>query len=274
MLIDMAHDEFHDPGDVAARVTLGESDLVELLLRERPHERAEVLRGHFEEAQRLVSRWQAEPSASPPVELVRDLPVERERLLADKHLLDPTARADDALTNVVGNVPDRPALPAAGQSPLCDRQRLQQPVERREALLELVGERCRAIAHGHDPSARSSVLITAFLTFANVVIRGPAALHRLTVMFAGRPRPVYHANNWATFLSFLATASGLPGSALPAEASWRTRRGTFGARPLQRSGEGVTQRAPEKSLTNDRVPTSVYRPFCDDNVLVLVALTS
>jgi hypothetical protein len=31
---------------------------------------------------------------------------------------------------------------------------------------------------------------------------------------------------------------------------------------------------PERSQTNEPVPTSVYRPFCDDNVLVLVALTS
>jgi len=30
----------------------------------------------------------------------------------------------------------------------------------------------------------------------------------------------------------------------------------------------------EKSLTNEGVTTSAYRPFCDDNVLVLVALTS
>ena len=30
----------------------------------------------------------------------------------------------------------------------------------------------------------------------------------------------------------------------------------------------------QRSQTNERVPTSVYRPFCDDNVLVLVALTS
>jgi hypothetical protein len=37
---------------------------------------------------------------------------------------------------------------------------------------------------------------------------------------------------------------------------------------LRRSAEA------EKSQTNERVPTSVYRPFCDDNVLVLVALTS
>src|SRR2546428_789385 len=124
MLVDVAHDELHDPGDVAARVALGKSDPVELLVRERPHEGAEVLRGHFEEAQRLVSRWQAEPSAPTPVELVGDLPVERERLLADKHLLDPAARADDALTNVVRDVSDRPALPTAGQSPLCGGQRL------------------------------------------------------------------------------------------------------------------------------------------------------
>ena len=31
---------------------------------------------------------------------------------------------------------------------------------------------------------------------------------------------------------------------------------------------------PERSQTNERVGSSVYRPFCDDNVLFLVALTS
>src|SRR5437868_3559843 len=103
MLVDVAQDELHDPGDVAAGVTLGESNSVELLVRERPHESAEVLCGHLEEAQRFLSRWQAEPSAPTPVDLVRDFPVERERLLADEHLLDPTARADDALSNVMGN---------------------------------------------------------------------------------------------------------------------------------------------------------------------------
>src|SRR5207247_4312969 len=79
MLIDMAHDEFHDPGDIAARVTLGECDLVELLLRERPHERTGVLRGHVEQAQRLVPRWPAEPSGSTPVDPGSHLPGERAR---------------------------------------------------------------------------------------------------------------------------------------------------------------------------------------------------
>src|SRR5437867_11634155 len=31
---------------------------------------------------------------------------------------------------------------------------------------------------------------------------------------------------------------------------------------------------PERSETNDHPPMAAYRPFCDDNVLVLVALTS
>jgi hypothetical protein len=33
MLVDMAHDQPHDPGDVAPGIALGESDPVELLLR-------------------------------------------------------------------------------------------------------------------------------------------------------------------------------------------------------------------------------------------------
>lgn len=47
--------------------------------------------------------------------------------------------------------------------------------------------------------------------------------------------------------------------------------------PFPESTFGATHRRlveSEKSLTNERVPTSVCRPFCDDNVLVLVALTS
>ena len=40
------------------------------------------------------------------------------------------------------------------------------------------------------------------------------------------------------------------------------------------SGPTRTSAEPEKSLTNEGVTTSAYRPFCDDNVLVLVALTS
>src|SRR5256885_6989793 len=139
MLVDVAHDELHDPGDVAARVALGKSDPVELLVRERPHERAEVLHGHSEEAQRVVSRWQAELSAPTPVEFVGNLPVERERLLADKHLFNPAARADDALTNMVRDVTDRPALPAAGQGPLCGGQPPPPPGARRVALLGLLG---------------------------------------------------------------------------------------------------------------------------------------
>jgi hypothetical protein len=155
VLVHVAHDELDHPGDIASRVTLGESDPVELLVRERPNKGTEVLRGHFEEAQRVVSRRKAEPSAPTAVELVRDLPVEHERLFADKHLLDPTARADDALTDMVRDIADRPALATAGQSPLFRGQRVQQLVERSEALLELVGERVRAIPQ--EPSARPSM---------------------------------------------------------------------------------------------------------------------
>lgn len=113
MLIDVAHDDFHDPGNVAPRSPLGEADAVELLVRERADQSGEVLRGDLEEAQRVVSRWQAEPSAAASIELVRDLPVERERFFADEDLLDPAARAHDALPDVVRHVADRPALTAA-----------------------------------------------------------------------------------------------------------------------------------------------------------------
>jgi hypothetical protein len=48
---------------------------------------------------------------------------------------------------------------------------------------------------------------------------------------------------------------------------------TFGSRE-EGAGDGAIRPQPQESLTNDGVPASVYRPFCDDNVLVLVALTS
>src|SRR5438309_2904431 len=128
VLVDVTHDEFHDPRDVATRLTLGETDTAELLLRERPHERGEVVRGHLEESERLVSRWQAEPAATTPIELVRDLPLEGEWFLANEYLLDPAARAGNALADMVGDVADGPPLAAAGEGPLFGGQRLQQPV--------------------------------------------------------------------------------------------------------------------------------------------------
>ena len=112
----------------------GEPDPVELFVRQRSDQHAEVLRCDLDEAQRVVSRWQAQLGAPASIQCVRDLPVERERLLADERLLDPTARTHDALPDVVRDVADRPALTAAWQSPLLVSERPQQPLDRREPL--------------------------------------------------------------------------------------------------------------------------------------------
>ena len=134
MLVHVAHDEFHDPGNVPPRCPLGEADPVELLVRKRADQSAEMLRGDLEEGQRVVSRWQAQPGASASIELVRDFPVERERLLADEDLLDPATWAHDALPDVVRDVADRPALTAAWQSPLLVSEGPQQLLECRKPL--------------------------------------------------------------------------------------------------------------------------------------------
>ena len=64
------------------------------------------------------------------------------------------------------------------------------------------------------------------------------------------------------------SSSGLPGVRGPAPTVLSvTLLAAFDESPFE-VGE------PEKSMTNGEVATSVYRPFCDDNVLVLVALTS
>lgn len=147
MLVDVAHDELHDPGDVPPGVTQGKADHVELLVRERTNKRAEVLGGYLKEAQRVATRRQADSTAPTPVELVRDIPVEGKRLLADEDLLDPTARSKDALPDVVRDVTDRPALTAAWQRPLLIRERPQQLLNRRDPLKELVREQVTASTH-------------------------------------------------------------------------------------------------------------------------------
>lgn len=150
MLVDMANDELDDPGDVAPGVTLGEADHVELLVRKRTNQRAEVLGSHPEEAQRVVPWRQAQSTAPTPIELVSDLPVEGERILADQDLLDPAARTHDALPDVVSNVAHRPPLAAAWQSPLLVSETPQKSLERPEPFQERVSERRCAITHRHE----------------------------------------------------------------------------------------------------------------------------
>ena len=65
-----------------------------------------------------------------------------------------------------------------------------------------------------------------------------------------------------------AARSENPDTAQPAPSGHPPQRLANPGGPTRTSAE------PEKSLTNEGVTTSAYRPFCDDNVLVLVALTS
>src|SRR5947207_12645907 len=51
----------------------------------------------------------------------------------------------------------------------------------------------------------------------------------------------------------------------------RPRRADLPVRPV---APEPTLVKPKRSQTNEQVASSVYRPFCDDNVLFLVALTS
>lgn len=54
VLVNVAHDKLHDPGYVAARGAMSEPDPIELLVRQRADQRAEVLRGDLKEAQGVV----------------------------------------------------------------------------------------------------------------------------------------------------------------------------------------------------------------------------
>lgn len=54
VLVSVAHDKLHDPGYVATRDAMGEPNPIELLVRQRANQRAEVVRGDREEAQGVV----------------------------------------------------------------------------------------------------------------------------------------------------------------------------------------------------------------------------
>jgi hypothetical protein len=116
-------------------------------MTKRTDQRAEVLSAHVEKAQRVVSLWQAQATTPTPVELMRGLPVEDERLLANKDLLNPSAWAHDAVSDVVRDVTDGPALTGAGKGPLLGGERPEEFFESAEPVEELVCERSRTIAH-------------------------------------------------------------------------------------------------------------------------------
>ena len=167
VLLDVAHDQLDDPGNVALGVALSEADCLELLVGEGTDQRAKVLGGHLEKAQRVLSLGQAEATAPTPIELMRRLPVEDERLLANEDLFDPAARTHDPVSDVVRDVTDRPTLAAAGEGPLLGSKRLEEFIECPETLEELVRERCTAIARVHELKATSRAFT------APAVIRRP-----------------------------------------------------------------------------------------------------
>src|SRR2546423_10903142 len=68
------------------------------------------------------------------------------------------------------------------------------------------------------------------------------------------------------------SAAGAEAAAAPDSPHWLPARPRHRTMPVGPSGaRGAGGR---KSLTNRGVPVAAYRPFCDDNVLDLVALTS
>src|SRR5207247_6055620 len=106
----------------------------------------------------LSLRRQSESAAASRVELVRYVPIELERIIAGESLGDPALGSDDALRDVMCDVPDGPTLTWADRRPLDRRKRVQRPHELREPLVEKFPQLPRSAARSETSCDRTSAL--------------------------------------------------------------------------------------------------------------------